>query len=165
MKKRKCSAVICKNGIKEYIGIALFCASIVFVCAILIDGYDLKGALCFGGATGLAMPLVLYGCACYEEHYVKKLRNRVESLERISCEGWAQTGDIDGWLFLSDEALEFYPCNENKTEYAMPIRDIQSISITPFTVKLYSHNEVCRFHVYRAFLWKRMISDAVKACK
>ena len=155
--------MICKNGIKEYTVIGLLCAFVTVAGAIWLDDYSLTPSLLIGAAVGVAVPLVLFGCACYEEHYVKRLREKVESLEKIICEGWAHKGEIDGWLFLSDEALEFYPCNDEKEEYSISISDIRNIKITLFTIKVYASDEMCKFHVYRTFLWRKMIKDAIKA--
>ena len=155
--------MVCKNGIKEYAAIGLFCVLVTVAGAMWLDGYSLTAALWFGGATGVAVPLVLFGCACYEEHYVKKLRERVESLEMIICEGWAHKGEMDGWLFLSDEAIEFYPCNDDKEEFAMPLHDIEKVEINLYSITVYGKGDKHRFHIYRPLMWKKMICNALKA--
>ena len=59
--------------------------------------------------------------------------------------------------------LEFYPCNDDKEEFALSLSDIEMVKANLYSITVYGKGKKHRFHVYKAFLWKKIICSSLEA--
>lgn len=156
--------MIYKNGIKEF----------VFMCC--------SGGLIYGAFMGLFVGVIkgiiagiLFGViftvseAILSEHIEKKsehLRAEISKVREIICEGPANhkkgVNAIGGWLFLSKDAIEFYPHKMNIGGENIPILldDISNVETKFNRLTIHTKaNKTFTFVVNKANLWKQSITE------
>lgn len=152
--------MICKNGLKQYIFMGLASGALTAVLSYVLNDYDVIGMLEIGMVTGITIPLVMWVCDLYNRRCAREMRSEEARTHVIICEGWAQIEETDGWLFLTDKALEFYPYKKGEY-FAIPICEV--VSVSPFlnSIKVEAGEKSHDIHVNRPFLWRKLIEDAI----
>lgn len=94
------------------------------------------------------------------------LRAEISKVRKIICEGPAYhkkgVNSIGGWLFLSEDAIEFYPHKMNIGNQNIPILldDISDVETKLNQLKIHTKtNETFIFVVNKANLWKQSITE------
>lgn len=157
--------MVYKNGIKEW---AIMCCG----CGL---AYGFFMGLFWGDMTMGIIAGVLFGVlftlcmALFSKHIEKKsehLRAEISKVRKIICEGPANhkkgANAIGGWLFLSEDAIEFYPHKMNIGGQNIPILidDIANIETKSNQLKIHTKaNETFIFVVNKANLWKQSITE------
>ena len=153
-----------KNGIKEYT-----LTTILFGTAMgLIFGLYLKslfGGIITGIVNGVLFTFVIFLFVKHQEKRFANKRTEIAKERKIICDGVATIQGNGGWLFLTENRLEFYPhqINFSTKEIQIPINTIESVKTNfnqivistaqPSTVAiLVSHNKE----------WKKQIDAMLK---
>ena len=107
--------------------------------------------------------------AIFTKHIEKKsvhLRAEISKVRKIICEGPANhkkgVNAIGGWLFLSEDAIEFYPHKMNIGGQNIPILldDISNVETKSNQLKIQTKEKVTfTFVVNKAKLWKQSITE------
>lgn len=114
--------------------------------------------------VGLLFFLVLFFYTKLREKKTIHLRTEIEKVRDIVCDGMASyvNGGLNtgGWLFLSMDALEFYPSKDNISHdcIAVLLDDIEQIEAHSKTLIVHTKAENIKFKVYKASLWKKQIT-------
>lgn len=98
----------------------------------------------------------------------KNLRMEISKVRKIICEGPANqkkgANAIGGWLFLSEDAIEFYPHKMNFGGQNIPILldDVMKIETKSNYLKIYTKtNDLYTFVVNKAKLWESSINEVL----
>lgn len=117
----------------------------------------------FGIVLGIVMSVYISNMSASSERKVQPLRNEILKRRRIICEGPAnhkQKTVIGGWLFLSEDALEFYQHTRNGVEganIAILLDDITNVETRKNLLIIHSVQGVNQFVVYYPNEWKTTI--------
>ena len=128
------------------------------------------GSMITGIIAGVLFGVLLTVClAIFSKHIEKKsehLRAEISKVRKIICEGPANhkkgVNAIGGWLFLSKDAIEFYPHKMNIGGQNIPILldDISDVETKLNQLKIHTKtNETFIFVVNKANLWKQSITE------
>lgn len=157
--------MIYKNGIKEW---AIMCCGCGLVYGVLM-GLS-WGNMTTGIIAGVLFGVLLTVCmAIFSKHIEKEsehLRAEISKVRKIICEGPAShkkgVNAIGGWLFLSEDAIEYYPHKMNIGDQNIPILldDISDVETKLNQLKIHTKtNETFIFVVNKANLWKQSITE------
>ena len=159
--------MVYKNGTKEYI--VLFCTSAIIYGVLMGTYYHNMIA---GVFAGLVFGVVFtVATSVFGKRFEKKaavLREEISKVREVICDGPAnhQKGfnGIGGWLFLTEDAIEFYPSKMNFGGQNIPILldDITNVQAKSNRLKVYTKkNGTYTFVVNKADLWLRTIIETV----
>ena len=151
--------MVCKNGLVHYILTGLFSGLVTGVICSLVEHYTLTHSVLLGALAGIAIPAVLWGCEAYDRHCAKGLRAEVKRTKNVICEGWAQVDETDGWLFLTDEGLEFYPYSGGSGYFMLPLSEASGCEVHFSVLKIPASEEDLELHVRNVATWARLIKD------
>jgi hypothetical protein len=157
--------MIYKNGIREW---ALLCCVCGLVYGVLMGVF--WGNITIGIIAGILFGVLFtVGMAIFSKHLEKKsehLRAEISKVRKIICEGPANhkkgVNAIGGWLFLSEDAIEFYPhkMNIGGQNISILIDDISNVETKSNQIKIHTKtNETFTFVVNKAKLWKQSITE------
>lgn len=120
----------------------------------------------FGVLFGVLLPVCMAIFSKYIEKKSEPLRAEISKVRKIICEGPANhkkgVNAIGGWLFLSEDAIEFYPLKMNIGGQNIPILldDISDVETKSNQLKIHTKtNETFIFVVNKANLWKQSITE------
>ena len=157
--------MVYKNGIKEWALMGCVGGLAYGFFMGLFYG-DMTRGIIEGVLFGVLFPLCM---AIFSKHIEKKfehLRTEISKVRKIICEGPANhkkgANAIGGWLFLIEDAIEFYPHKMNIGGQNIPILidDISNIETKSGQLKIHTKaNETFTFVVNKANLWKQSITD------
>lgn len=122
--------------------------------------------LCAAGG-GLFIFLGLLFVQKFREKNVCHLREEIEKVREIVCDGNASYSNggfpAVGWLFLSVDALEFYPGKGNGSNncVAVLLDDIENVEVHGKKLIIHTKSESIKFKVYKAMLWKEHITKTL----
>ena len=157
--------MVYKNGIKE---LALMCCGCGLAYGVLMGlfGSNMTMGIIEGVIFGVLFTVAM---AIFTKHIEKKsehLRAEISKVRKIICEGPANhkkgVNAIGGWLFLSEDAIEFYPHKMNIGGQNIPILldDILDVKTKSNQLKIHTRsNETFIFVVNKANLWKQSITE------
>ena len=144
--------------------------------------YALAGGIFFGVIMTLRMGVagvfagVIFGIIIFlftsftsakVEKAANTLRNEISQVRHVICDGPAtylkDKKAIGGWLFLSEDALEFYPHKYNTVGENIPILldDIEGVDIKKNQLVIRSKIGEYKFVVFKSKLWKQTIMETV----
>ena len=157
--------MVYKNSIKE---LALRCCGCGLVYGVLMGLF--RSDMTMGIIAGVLFAvLCTVGMAISLRRLEKKseyLHAEISKVRKIICEGPANhqkgVNAIAGWLFLSEDAIEFYPHKMNIGGQNIPILldDISNIETKSNQLKIHTKtNETFIFLVNKANLWKQSIAE------
>lgn len=157
--------MVYRNGIKEW---ALMCCGCGLVYGVLMGLF--WGNLTMGIIAGVLFGILFTVCmAIFVKHIEKKskhLRDEISQVRKIICEGPANhkkgVNAIGGWLFLIEDAIEFYPhkINIGGQNISIRIDDISNVETKSNQLKIHTkENETFTFVVNKANLWKQSITE------
>lgn len=153
--------MVYKNGFKDYL-----ITGIVFTIlyTILTSYTGLKTAIISALPAGSLFTIAITIFSIFMEKKSEHLRNEISKVRNIICEGPANYKNglaIGGWLFLSEDALEFYPhkVNLGGSCVAILIDDIVNVDTKGKQLIIQSKNELFKFVVNKSKLWKNSINQ------
>lgn len=157
--------MVYKNGIKEWAIMCCGCGlTYGFIMGLMRDNMTsgIISGILFGGVFTLCMAL-------FSKHIEKKsaqLRAEIAKVRKIICEGPANhkkgANAIGGWLFLSEDAIEFYPHKMNIKAENIPILldDILNVETQGNQLKIQTKTgSAYTFVVNKSKLWKQSITE------
>jgi hypothetical protein len=119
-----------RNGWKEYLT-----TGVMFGVPMGIFFGINYWSVCFGVLGGLACGvlvtlLILLFCVVTEKKF-DKLRVAIATERTVICDGGATVKGNGGWMFLTENALEFYPhkINISTKNIIIPLAEIHSVDI------------------------------------
>jgi hypothetical protein len=157
--------MVYKNGIKEW---TLMCCGCGLAYGFFISLF--YGDMTMGIIAGVLCGTLFTLCRAIFSKLIEKksahLRAEISKVRKIICEGPANhkkgANSIGGWLFLSEDAIEFYPHKMNIGGQNIPILidDILNIETKSKQLKIHTKaNETFTFVVNKANLWKQSITE------
>ena len=164
--------MIYKNGLKEYLIMCAFCTVFFglfmgIYSGFVVDDFNfgiisgMGSGLFFGVFFTIAMAIV----SVIIEKKSENLRAEISKVRSIICEGPANhkkgANGIGGWLFLSEDALEFYPhkANFGGKNIAILIDDITNVDTKANQLIIQSNMEKYQFVVNKSNMWKKSIIE------
>lgn len=100
------------------------------------------------------------------EKFAKEIREKIIKVRKVVCDGPANylkdKKTIVGWLFLSEDALEFYSSRyHNSADKSLPILldEIEGIEVQNKQLIIYTKTEKYTFAVYKPKLWEKSITE------
>lgn len=157
--------MVYKNGFKEY-SIAFCIFGIIYGLIHGLFHWDIMRGIIVGliSATIFTISAVLNSKRI--EKKVALIRLEISKAGKIICEGPANNKKaivaIGGWLFVSQDTIEFYPNKKNKKRQNVTIiiDDIVSIKTKLNQLKIYvKEDKTYTFVVNKANLWKQAIME------
>ena len=148
----------------------LYClgASVVLFAVNYLTGNELVSAAISGFCFGIIFFIVMLFLTNRKEKQAQALRNRISYERTIICEGPAQVkqkgvNNIAGWMFLSEDAVEFYKASMNMggSNFAILLDDIVSTSTAGNTLTISTDADTFIFQVQQCKVWKRQIDQEV----
>lgn len=120
--------MIYRNGIKEYALMALLFG----IPMGLLFGL-LRLSLIVGIATGVLSGF-LFTCLMFlfikfQEKKFDKKREEIAKERKVICDGGATIQGTGGWIFLTEQGIEFYPhkINISQEKFILPMNMIESV--------------------------------------
>lgn len=120
--------MIYKNGIKEYLLCGMFYGGLMGIFFGFSTRIFLLGVI-FGVLGGFLFSFFMFVFIKHQEKKSNKKRSEIAKERKIICDGAATIQGNGGWMFLTEEALEFYPhkINFSTKEVKIPINMIASV--------------------------------------
>lgn len=122
--------------------------------------------LFFGTAYTIPMALIASSVA----KKAKPLREEISKVRKIVCEGPAthkkssiDLKNVGGWLFLSEDAIEFYPLKlyVGGKNVGVPLDDIKKIERKGNIISISTTEETYQFIVDKGNLWEETINKTL----
>lgn len=122
--------------------------------------------LFFGTVYTISMALIASSIA----KKAKPLREEISKVRKIVCEGPAthkksaiNLKNVGGWLFLSEDAIEFYPLKlyVGGKNVGVPLDDIKKIERTGNIISISTTEETYQFIVDKGNLWEETINKTL----
>ena len=153
-----------RNGIKEYfstgilfgIPMGLFFGLVHLNLIVGLIGGIMSGAL-------FAFLIFLF-CKVMEKKFIKK-HEEISRERKIICDGGATYEGLGGWLFFTENALEFYPhkINYSTKKLTIPLEKINSVSIKRNNIVIDAfEGKKFPIVVSHANEWKAQIEQVIK---
>ncbi|MBR3552202.1 MAG: hypothetical protein IKN72_02310 [Clostridia bacterium] len=173
--------MIIKNGTKPLLILSAIGGAIFGIVMALYFGlmYRDKSSIILGLSAG-GLWFILYFLAMFllvrkNEQNAESLHRQIELARKVICEGpvlyinGSRRG-TGGWMFLSEDAVEFYRVKGNfgGNNVAIPLDDVVSVTVgkrNPFGQTNQMTIQTCENHfvfsVAKAKVWKAQIDQAV----
>ena len=167
--------MIYKNGIKEIIFIALFMGLIAgpiygIFMGMVFQNMEMALQLGLGFAIAISIPfaILMIIINAVVEKKVVYLREELSKQRKIICEGPANHKQnniaIGGWMFLTEDALEFYPHKMNVVGENIPILLDDILSVETKAKQLIIHTKKGSHYIFivnKSKLWKKSITEEI----
>ena len=156
--------MIYRNGIKEY-----FSTGILFGIPMgLFYGLEylnfIVGIIVGITSGSLFAFLIFLFCKVMEKNFTKK-REEICRERKVICDGGATYEGIGGWLFFTENTLEFYPhkINYSTKQLTIPCEKINSVSIKRNNIIIDAFEEK-KFSIVVSHTdeWKAQIEKVIK---
>lgn len=122
--------MIYRNGIKEYLSTGVL-FGVPMGLFFGIEHFSLIVGLTGGIMSGTLFAFLIFlFCKIMEKKFDKK-REEISRERKIICDGGATYEGLGGWLFFTENSLEFYPhkINYSTKQLTIPREKINSVSI------------------------------------
>lgn len=154
--------MIYRNGIKEYglmgvlFGIPMGAMFGLKYLSLLIG--IISGVLC-----GFLFAFLMFLFVKYQEKKFDKKREQIAKERKIICDGGATVNGNGGWMFFTEQGLEFYPhkINLSTKEIMIPMQSIESVKTYRNQILVSANNQVVGIVVSHNKEWKKQIDDAI----
>lgn len=117
-----------KNGIKEFLIMAV-CYGVPMGVFFGLSNQSLLIGIVTGLLAGLLFALAMFAVAKIQEKKFDKKRVEIASERKIICDGAATIKGNGGWMFLTENGIEFYPhkMNFSTKEVIIPMNTIEAV--------------------------------------
>ncbi|MBQ7037186.1 MAG: hypothetical protein IJN74_06875 [Clostridia bacterium] len=115
------------------------------------------------GSMAVYLPIFLFIIVVlfYSNKKTVKLRRNIDQARKIICEGPAQLTGAKGYMFLSNDALEFYGTDKTfgveKKNFAILPSDFKAVEAQGRKLYIETKDQTIEFKVYKAEVWKEQI--------
>lgn len=164
-----------KDYIKAYVTVALvigLCCSVYGAFIALNSGvsiaYTIVAFIICGIFIGTIWFITLIANAKRVAKNAKQLSHQVAKVRTIICQGQgnyrqAKRKVIGGWMFLTEDAVEFYGVKGKQQGYniAILLDDIISVSTKRNSISITTAQQIYLFGVAKPDVWKEEIGKAV----
>lgn len=153
--------MVYRNGFREYALAALIFGGAMGIVTALVH-QDALGGLIIGVFAGVLFALLLYLFVKLMEKKFDKKRLEIAGERRIICDGGATLQGNGGWLFLTENHLEFYPhkINLSTEEIRIPLILIRNVRLTGNRLEIATGGAlVFSFVVAKKKEWLREIEE------
>ena len=103
----------------------------------------------------------IIGVLCYNNKKEAEFRRKIGQERKIICEGPAQLTGAKGYMFLSNDALEFYGTDKTfgveKKNFAILPDDFKAVEGQGKKLYIETKDQTIEFKVYKAEVWKEQI--------
>lgn len=158
--------MVLKNKKSTFVIMGLVYAIAAFVYSYL-DGQVISG-LVNGLVGGILISTIPFFFLNRTEKKSENLRKQIESKRKIICQGNAAyrkagMNAVSGWMFLSEDAIEFYRDNANigGSNIAILLDDITSVSAKRNILKVATMEKTYSFSAPQAKVWKEQIDQTI----
>ena len=157
--------MIYKNGIQEYTLIGVIFGGLMGIFLGLSHQslwYGILGGLASGVLFALLMLLFI---KAMEKKFDAK-REEIAKERHIHCDGAATVAGNGGWMFLTENELEFYPhkINCSRRELHLPLSSLRSVSVRGNTLQIaISDGTTCSVVVSQSKDWERQLNAVIAA--
>ena len=154
--------MVYKNGLKEYslttvlfgvpMGILFGLSQLSFIVGVV------SGVL-----SGLLFTLLMFVFIKIQEKKFDKKRIEIAKERRIICDGGATINGNGGWMFLTENGIEFYPhkINISTKEIVIPTNTIESVKTNKNQILVSANGKTIAIVVSHNKEWKKQIEDAL----
>ncbi len=155
--------MIYKNGFKEYFFMGTIfglCMGAFFFFTRIVN---LAGFFVVAVSSGTLFAFIMYLFAKRVEIKSKYLHNEIAKVRRIICEGVATIKGVGGWLFVTEDAIEFYPhkINLGGESIAVLIDDIVAVNNGFNNIEIATKESTYKFIVNKPTGWKNLIIHTI----
>lgn len=157
--------MVYKKSFKDYLMMGVFYGLFMGLFMGLFEKNIIMGII-FGIVCGFLFTLGISLFMKRSEKKSKNLRAEISKVRKIICEGPANhkkgANAIGGWLFLSEDAIEFYPHKINFGGQNIPILldDVMKVETKSNYLKIYTKtNDLYTFVVNKSKLWEYSINE------
>lgn len=120
--------MVYRNGIKEYLLTTVLFGGIMGIFIGLIRLNVLLGVI-MGVLSGCLFSFLMFLFVKVVEKKFDKMRVEIAEERKIFCDGGATIQGVGGWMFLTENGVEFYPHKINYTQDKLfiPLKEIQTV--------------------------------------
>lgn len=129
-------------------------SGVLLVVYIIVSGFKRMSAF-------LLLFLGCFAFVLYSNKKTMKLRRNIDQARKIICEGPAQLTGAKGYMFLNNDALEFYGTDKTfgveKKNFAILPDEFVSVDVQGNKLYIETREQTFLFKVYKAEVWKEQI--------
>lgn len=120
--------MIYRNGIKEYSLMALL-FGIPMGLLFGIRSLSLIVGVIFGVLSGFLFAFLMFLFVKFQEKKFDKKREEIAKERKVICDGGATVQGTGGWMFFTEQGIEFYPhkINFSQENLMIPMNMIESV--------------------------------------
>ncbi|MBQ7379918.1 MAG: hypothetical protein IJW70_09630 [Clostridia bacterium] len=154
--------MIYRNGIKEY-GLMGVLFGIPMGVMFGLRHLNLLIGIILGVLCGFLFAFLMFLFVKYQEKKFDKKREQIAKERRIICDGGATVNGNGGWMFFTEQGLEFYPhkINLSTKEIIIPMHTITSVKTYRNQILVSANGQVVAVVVSYNKEWKKQIDDAI----
>ena len=153
-----------KNGIKEYaLAGVMFGVPMGFLFGFMHR--SLLFGIIAGFFCGFLFTLLIFLFMKYQEKKFDKKRTEIARERKIICDGVATINGNGGWMFFTENGIEFYPhkINISTKEIVIPMNTIESVKTNKNQILVQANGKTIAILVSHNNEWKKQIEDALSA--
>ena len=151
-----------KNGIKEYTLTGVMFGVPMGILFGLVHFSLLLGVIT-GFLCGFLFALLMFLFVKYQEKKFDKKRIEIAKERKIICDGAATINGNGGWMFFTENGIEFYPhgINLSTKEIVIPMNTIESVKTNRNQILISANSKIIAILVSHNKEWKKQIEDAL----
>ena len=152
-----------KNGIKEYTLTGVVFGVPMGILFGLMHLSLLLGVIT-GFLCGFLFALLMFLFVKYQEKKFDKKRIEIAKERKIICDGAATINGNGGWVFFTENGLEFYPhkINISTKEIVIPINTIKRVNTYRNQIIINAGEKPVVILVSHNKEWKKQIESAIR---
>ena len=151
-----------KNGIKEYaLTGVMFGVPMGFLFGLM--HLSLLLGIIAGFFGGFLFAFLIFLFVKYQEKKFDKKRTEIAKERKIICDGGATINGNGGWMFFTENGIEFYPhkINISTKEIVIPTNTIESVKTNKNQILVSANGKTIAIVVSHNKEWKKQIEDAL----
>ncbi len=154
--------MIYRNGIKEY-GLMGVLFGIPMGAMFGLKYLSLLTGIISGVLCGFLFAFLMFLFVKYQEKKFDKKREQIAKERKIICDGGATLNGNGGWMFFTEQGLEFYPhkINLSTKEIMIPMQSIASVKTYRNQILVSTNGQVVTIVVSHNKEWKKQIDGAI----
>lgn len=151
-----------KNGVKEYVLTGLLFGIPMGILFGLMH-LSLSLGIIAGFLCGFLFTFLIFLFVKYQEKIFDKKRTEIAKERKIICDGGATIDGNGGWLFFTENGIEFYPhkINISTKEIVIPTNTIESVTTNKNQILIGSNGQTVAIVVSHNKEWKKQIESAL----
>ena len=155
-----------KNGIKEYL-LTTVLFGIPMGLIFGIQHLDLFVGIVLGALSGFLFTFLIFLFVKFQEKKFDKKREEIAKDRKVICDGGATIKGTGGWMFLTEQGIEFYPhaINLSTEELRIPTHMIADVKTYKNQIIIHTTDKLTfAIVVSHNTEWKRQIESAMVDC-